>query len=235
MEDRTLLPSQRAEVFQLVQALSFDPAEFDWKEVADEPQSRDRKVSLLVHKGSKYSFQFGFYWSSKRSEELWYCLYVPTADRHVRSSAYCASWKEVREILKTWLTVVQREVSVPDLWSTLSTETQLIRNAASQAEENAPFTPAEQMRVRQAIHELREHLVGTSQLTKEQLEFIDGRLRHLEAASSRLGRKDWISLAVGVLTTIAVGVALAPDSARELFFIAGKLFSWLVHNVPSLP
>ena len=78
-------------------------------------------------------------------------------------------------------------------------------------------------------------MVATAGHTEEKNSFITLRLTHLEDASKRLGRKDWITLAMGTLTNIIVGVALAPDAARELLRNAGALLGWVASGALSLP
>jgi hypothetical protein len=75
----------------------------------------------------------------------------------------------------------------------------------------------------------------TVELSADQLKFIDARLGHLKDAAGRLGRKDWTTLAMGALTSIIIGAALPPDSARELFSLAGRLLAWIVEVARALP
>ncbi|HEV3456075.1 MAG TPA: hypothetical protein VHG32_05915 [Thermoanaerobaculia bacterium] len=117
----------------------------------------------------------------------------------------------------------------------LASETQLVRTAAGPFDDNAPFTTPEKIRVVQVIHELKQHLLLTTELSASQLKFIEARLGHLEDAAGRLGRKDWTTLAMGALTSIIIGTALSPDSARELFSLAGRLLSWIVEVAHALP
>jgi hypothetical protein len=59
------------------------------------------------------------------------------------------------------------------------------------------------------------------------MEFLGRKLDDLAAAATRMGRKDWINLAVGMLTNTIVGAALNPDAAKLLFQAAGAALSWL--------
>jgi hypothetical protein len=75
---------------------------------------------------------------------------------------------------------------------------------------------------------------GETAALQVQLRFINARLAYLEDASKRLGRKDWMTIAVGIVTNIVVGAAFAPDTARELFRMAGQLFGWISSASPLL-
>jgi len=101
--------------------------------------------------------------------------------------------------------------------------------------ENSSFSPNEQVRISSAIVELKSFLLSTQQHSPEHIQFIEERLNHLDESSKRLGRKDWITLAMGTLTNIIVGVALAPDAAREFVRNAGLLLGWIVGSAHLLP
>jgi len=60
-------------------------------------------------------------------------------------------------------------------------------------------------------------------------------LNYLAEAASRMGRQDWIHTTIGVIFTIAVGVGLAADQARELFRFVGNTLSHLLGGALPLP
>jgi hypothetical protein len=115
---------------------------------------------------------------------------------------------------------------VPDLWSTVSEDTHLIKLAADQ--DNEPFTPIQQLQFKKALDEIKAYLITHHNLTGGRLETIEGRLSYLEEAVTRMGRKDVIHIAIGVLANIATGLALDASSTRELFQFAGQIFKQLL-------
>jgi hypothetical protein len=110
----------------------------------------------------------------------------------------------------------------------------LLVREASEQDSNALFTVEERGRIHLAIGEIRVQLVSVVGTNAEQLAYIDARLQHLEEASERLGRKDWINMAVGIITNIVIGVSLAPEAARDLFQKAGTLLAWVGQQVAQL-
>lgn len=132
------------------------------------------------------------------------------------------------------MAVVRREYLEPDLWELAQDDKRLIADNIDDFN-NSPFSADEQRRISGAINELREFILSSSSYTESQCQFIEARLQHLEEASKRLGRKDWITLAMGTLTNIVVGVVLAPDAARELLRTAGALLGWIVGSVHLIP
>ena len=92
---------------------------------------------------------------------------------------------------------------------------------------NSPFTPAELAKIADSLHRIRLSLSERPDVTPEQMDLISRKLDEMRAASERLGRKDWMNLAVGTLTNIVVTAALGHEIAKALFQAAGKALSWL--------
>ena len=92
---------------------------------------------------------------------------------------------------------------------------------------NSAFSSDELQKITESIEKLKMHLDITKLFAPEQLRLLADKLVEIEAASQRLGRKDWIMYAAGTLTTICVSAALAPDQTRALFEFANAAFEWL--------
>lgn len=137
------------------------------------------------------------------------------------------------EMVRQWLDDVSTEHIEPDLWRTNEDERAVISQNFEETG-NAPFTPMEQTRIYVAVNEIKEFLISTGEYSGTQLQFIEHRLAHLEDSSKRLGRKDWIMLAMGTLTNIIVGVSLAPEATREFIRTANALLGWIIRNASLL-
>lgn len=92
---------------------------------------------------------------------------------------------------------------------------------------NSPFTPAELARISDSLQRIRNSLSESQDVTPEQMEFISRKLDEMQEASERLGRKDWMNLAIGTLTSIIVTAALDRGAAKALLQAAGTALSWL--------
>lgn len=94
--------------------------------------------------------------------------------------------------------------------------------------ENRPFSQPEAAHVRRSIQSVKDTLLTRQDIVRpEQMEFINRKLDDLAAATDRMGRKDWINFAVGVLSNVIVGAALSPEAAKFLFQMTGSALSWL--------
>lgn len=225
-----LLRSQKNQIFNLIKENDLETSDFVWTKVRTRwPEVNSRfEVETLTHRTSGHYFVFDRYQSDANPR----CK--PGADTAGELDVgRLKNWPAVLATVRRWLRVLRAEVLEPDLWE-LAAEDKKLVTAKIEDLDNAPFTPDEQHRIHVAISELGQFLKSTVGQSEANLKFIESRLQHLESASSRLGRKDWITLAMGTLTNIVVGVALSPESARELVRIAGSLLGWVVGSVQLL-
>ena len=220
MPDPVLLRSQKNEAFMVIKEAGLEPSDFQWSEAFS------GKGLRLSHTPTGSYFVFAL------SSGYWNGCYFPKQSK-AEEEVYVGThlqWPDVFGKFKAWVSIVQREYAEPDLWAASQQEKKLIADKIDDLE-NFPFSDAEQSRISVAVNELREFLISSAKHSDSQVQFITTRLQHLEEASHRLGRKDWITLAMGTLTNIVVGAALAPDAARELLRTAGSLFGWVVGNI----
>lgn len=224
-----LLRSQKNQIFALANETGIHTQDFAWSKVKPKWDSdKFTLVERITHKPTGYHFTFDRYQNEAHPRYSPSKLSLAEYD-----SSKCISWEEVLIQVTSWLSILKDEVLLPDLWQASLDDKKLVAASIDDLQ-NSPFNPSEQKRIKIAIGELRNFLHSTSANTTEQLMFIDTRLKHLEDASLRLGRKDWITLAMGTLTNIVVGTALAPEAARELVRTAGALFGWVVGGIQLL-
>lgn len=96
--------------------------------------------------------------------------------------------------------------------------------------DNSPFTSQEIERVKESLEQIKLEMSQRHDLLPEQLDLISRKLDDMQAASERLGRKDWMHLAIGTLTSIVTTMALDQDLARGLFQTAQEALSWLFQS-----
>ena len=224
-----MLRSQKNQVFSAIKEAGLEPSDFQWSEVESRLMGVEINADKLTHTPTGYYFDFD---SLQGKSYIYYCP-GESSTKEV-NAGQCGTWQGVLNHFEKWVSIVHREYSEPDLWEASSQEKKLIAEQIDDLD-NTPFTAPEIQRIGTAINELRLFLMSSSQHTEAQRQFIETRLHHLEEASHRLGRKDWVTLAMGTLTNIVVGVALAPDAARELLRTAGALLGWVVGNIHLIP
>ena len=225
MTDYRLLKSQKNEVFLLIQEAGLSPFEFGLEECTEENENGVEFHShRLVHKPSTYALTFG----------EGFVTYSPGAKRLTSWEAR-PNWSGMLEAVQRWLGYLKREVEAPDLWAALAEEQELLGAEPAEAV-NTPFNAEEQVQVKRAIEEIRVYITATHTLEAEPLAEINRKLDYLIDASTRLGRKDWKIICVGILVTLAIS-QLTPSGpgVRELFAIAWHLLRHVLGSVISPP
>lgn len=224
-----LLPSQRNDVFLAVQASGLDPKDFDWEEVLS-AQNKRSLVSRLRHSPTGFHFHFdltagGSHW----------CKYAPGSSTP-SLVATPGSWTAQVMHVSQWLGYLKRETEAPDLWATLSGGSALTEVAASaQPGENTPFTRGELQQVEASLAQIRAAIIASHPLTADRLERIDANLKYLRESAERLGRKDWLNVAVSVVINIIMTSAVPPETGRHILTVAGSVLSWVLGGSPLLP
>lgn len=95
---------------------------------------------------------------------------------------------------------------------------------------NSPFTAAELAEVTKSIKRIQADLTQLPNVTTEQIDIISRKLDDIQAASQRLGRKDWMNYVAGTITSICVSAAFAPETTKSLFKLINTAFRWFFDN-----
>jgi hypothetical protein len=141
------------------------------------------------------------------------------------------------ERVQGWATEVRSDVDTPDLWADLQRELGAATDTRFEDVEDTPFTPAEREEIADKLREIKEFAEKTYSLTGAQVDRLAAQLDHIEAASHRIGRKDWLLLFYGVLFNFIVSGLLRPDAAHGIVVM---VFQGLAHlfggvEAPQLP
>ncbi len=95
---------------------------------------------------------------------------------------------------------------------------------------NSPFTSNELTQIESSVTNIKKELTQRNDIEAEQLELISRKLDEIQAASNRLGRKDWINYVTGTLTTLCIAAAFSPEVTKAIFVTANSAFAWLFDN-----
>jgi hypothetical protein len=92
---------------------------------------------------------------------------------------------------------------------------------------NAPFSSDKLKQIASSIADIKEELRKRNDIKAEQLELISRKLDEIQAASNRLGRKDWIIYVGGTLTNLCISAAFSPEVSKAIFRAVNSAFLWL--------
>ena len=99
---------------------------------------------------------------------------------------------------------------------------------------NSPFSSNELEQIAESIKKLKIELDQSELFLAEQLDLVTRKLDEIQAASQRLGRKDWIHYVGGALTSLCITAAFTPEARNGLFESVNAAFEWLFSNALNL-
>jgi hypothetical protein len=139
------------------------------------------------------------------------------------------TWAAIPEKFERWARDVKRDVDTPDLWAEVQHARGVLANISYEAAENTAFTPAERAEIATRLREINEYVKTSYALSAEQVLILEARFDDLEAATQRVGRKDWLLMFSGVALGLIVTDLLPPDAVQHIATITLHGLSHLFH------
>ncbi|WP_447599978.1 hypothetical protein [Nitrospira sp. Nam80] len=220
-----LLGTQKNDVHGAIRQRSFDPEDFDWTERASRVEEH-LLIPVIIHKPSDFYFEFD--WSDDQSAH--WAQYSP-GEGVTEKRVLPGDWVSLYTHLEKWLSCLRTQIDAPDLWGTISGDRSLINLAASSDTSNARFTAEEQTTISKRLHQLKEDIIATHRFLGQQAEFVRERFQYLEDATSRVGKKDWLMLALSVIIQIALTPNLQPSQAGAIFRKLASAIHHILHGI----
>jgi hypothetical protein len=217
MDGMGLRKWQRNRIFKAIQDAGLSPEEFDWEVGASE--------STLRHLPSGAYFVFGG--NTGRYVSRYMAGDAPMEEERTKLSEY-----GLMQQVQFWLSALKLDIDTPDLWAQLRDSADLFRSVSAESVENTPFTAAEQEEIAKQLRELKDQVSRTYSLSEPQVRLLEEKLDNLAAAAGRVGRKDWVLMAAGVMLSYVLTAALPPEAARD---ILGTLITSIDHVLGSGP
>lgn len=219
--DATLTLSEKNEVFRWLEAAAFRPTDFRWEiiETAEPGRYSPQAVnaSKLVHKATDYFFIFG----------AMNVAYSPGLHMKIKSEEHMQTAGLKQNSFAIWLHRLRQEVDAPDLWAVAAAEQEIIEAGASDKLNNKGFSRAEKRVISTRLTELKSLILESQPLDQQRADFVDEQLRYLRDASDRLGRKDWINIAISTLLNIGITVLMDGQKRNAVMGAASEAFRWM--------
>ncbi|HEX8559012.1 MAG TPA: hypothetical protein VF668_12970 [Pyrinomonadaceae bacterium] len=213
MADKPLMKHLRNQVFEMIKETGLDPSSFHWEDTHGTVW-RNGTIPRLVYANTDFFFAF-----ENSGNGSFSARWSPDDKSLHRALTSSISWESVIAYFKAWLSYVKREVETPDLWTSISQESNVI-TASSNAGSNAPFGEDEKAYIRNGLDELKRYLLTAHKLDPE---LVESKVNYLIESSGRVGRKDWITLLVGALVSIVTAAYLPPETTRDIFRFVGAV------------
>jgi hypothetical protein len=196
---------QKNDIIEAIMAGGLDPREC---ELADD----DREVRV-VHIPSGSAFTLGGHAGHYSGNRV-----VGTSTLSWPFDA--STWATVPEKVERWARDVKRDVDTPDLWAEVQRAREVFAGVSAEATENTAFTPDEQAEIATRLQEIKDYAKTTQALSAEQARILEARFDDLEAATRRVGRKDWLLMFSGVALGLIVTDLLPPDAVQHISTMA---------------
>jgi len=189
-----------------------------------------RRATIIHHKETASIF------SVVKFEHSRFLVHYDTGDRQPEwqvlnyrdSAGDTYNWSGVTGAALRWasdIADVLGDTGTSDLWA----ESRSGRSVfGSQKDvENTPLTAAEQTEISAWGNKVSEHVKTLPELTLATLSEIEDRIEHLENASERVGRKDWVMMFNGAITSLILSDLLPPQTMQHIILMAVHGFGHL--------
>jgi hypothetical protein len=175
------------------------------------------RTSKLVHKATSYFFAFGAV----------LVAFSPGLRAKTEVEEHAHNLGAKQGYFMTWLQRLRLEVDAPDLWAIAAAEQEMIEASQSDDLNNNSFTGDEKKLISAKLDDLKNTVLESQSLNQDGAEFVEKQFRYLREAADRLGRKDWINIAITTFISIAISV-LVDDRKRNWFLqAASEAFRWV--------
>lgn len=208
---------QRNDLYQVAQRFELNPP-LD-SEVRTEQNSDGNVVDALHHRPTESYISF-----RNSGEKIW--LEWWPKFRNGNPHGFADGWTEAILLTTLWAKEVKKNHEAPDLWSEAAKAHALTDAAADVVADNTPFSLAEIKLLRPKLDELQAYVESRQPLTPEQKAIVEGKFQYLLGAAKRkMGRIDWLNIAVSQLLQLFVQTVLPPTMYVDVMAQASALFT----------
>lgn len=233
MDELSLLPSQKDEAFEIIVAYGFEPGDFKWT-VELCSVDRNDHVDKIIHVPTRYYFTFDYGYDD--FDNLIRVSRLSPGKEHRHANASPKSWPNQLNNLSSWLTYLRREVDTPNYWEGIINGKTLSSSSVALETENDPFSETQKERITIAIERVKSDLTQLREkddIVDEQLDYAIGQLDYLVEALPRLGKRDWIHTAIGVLATFAAS-KIDVSTINQFWLYLQEAISGAIRFLPSV-
>ena len=225
MRTRILFTSQKNAIFRNIQKRGMNPANFEWIDEASR-YSSNRNASIINYVGTECFARIDY--NSARWLFKWEVEYLPVGQSRITMKYEFSRFQSVLKSIDDWLSYIKMYVDPPDLWEELKKYAPGETFANVEHLSDAPFSDHEAENISASLDKLQTEIRANFNLNEKQLSFVHTQIEYLKGAAKRQGRKDWIHSSIGVMVTIATGLALSPEKAKLLWDLVRSCFAQIL-------
>ena len=224
-----ILKKHKNSFLQLIKRMGLDPEEFRTEE-----KQIDRDVSFEIQfRNTPLRYVLRRHADNYETARCRYTKFTP--DFKEISTIYApmdSAFKRFQSWLLNEVKEYLAELTAPDLWAQIQSQTPVVSDGPVGSDDREPFTQPEQAQLRMAIKEFRQLVIDKFEHTDEHLSLIDDRLDYLTEQVGLLNRINWRSLALSTLISITIALSLNNEQGNKLFELFRQIFSNIVPLLP---
>lgn len=212
-----LLPSQKDEIFDIIESVQLSPNQFEISE--QKSLTRFNTIATkLKFNNSNYFFSFE---TEGYSISTHYAIFCPgfSSFREEHPSKY---WNIQLNYVKTWLNYLIREVNAPNKWERLNKEISGIGIKYDLDERK--FTAYEFEEMKQRISILQGQ-ISSLELPEDLIQTINRKLDDVLEFAKNANKFDWRSYFIGTITSIIIQLSLTQENAQAIWSFLKQTFN----------
>jgi len=227
-KDHKLLKTQKNQVLNIIYKAGLEPANFSWTtqqipHTSVPPPYKIIQVPRLNYLDGEHYFRF----------EKYSCTFSPGAKKAVQHEAGATSESFGGQLyyVDKWARCLKREIEAPDLWAEMEKYKTSISLTIPEQLLNEPIPACEAEKISEKLSLLADKIEEHFELKDGQNQFVRAKLNYLAEAVKRQRSVDFVYTVIGVSVTIAMGLALAPDRAKEFWELMRSLMGGFIHLI----
>ena len=225
MTREVLLRSQKNQIFDRIVKHGLKPTDFQWAQEASRHGDRV-SASRMTYRETEWFFRIDY--DHSKAFRNWGCLYLLASQEPGLEQHNCVSFDGVLKHLTKWLSYLKANVAIPDFWAAPERYSPGQDFVRTEDLSDGGFSDYEVQDVTASLHELENQIQTAFDLDEEQSSFVHQQMEYLVGAAKRQNKKDWFHTSIGVITTIAVGLALSPERAKLLWGLVKSCLAGLL-------
>jgi len=115
--------------------------------------------------------------------------------------------------------------ATPDFWAEYLRTNAIVNIEQNDFDNRSQFTIDERAQVKLALNELKNLIQENFHTNVTQQQIVNNRLDYLEAATNRLNKFDWQSVALNTLISISIALSLDTEKGHQLFHFFAHVFA----------
>lgn len=201
-----LLRTQKNDIFTILEQEGLNPSEFKWDPLRSEEYIR------LRHKQSGYSIDFSY----RKGQECYFITYSP-AEGVYEKSFHIATWDSVLTTAYEWASCLKEQIEAADLWAEMGKYTAYLSLPSTEDLPDEPISAVDAKEIEDRLWNFANEVEKRFNLVGDDLKFLRHQNAVLIDIAKRSSKKAFVYSVVGVVTSIAMSLAMSPEQAKALW------------------